>query len=147
MKDKLSLLLATTFGLGYLPASGTFGSMFPMALYLLIPNMVVLWIVFVFHCLISFPVSAAAESILNKKDPSQVVIDEVVGQFIPLLLLQPKRPELIFLTFVLFRIFDALKVPPVDKVENKGGAFGIVMDDVVAGFYTTLCILILQKFF
>lgn len=147
LKDKITLIFATTFGLGYLPVSGTFGSMFPMALYLLIPNKIILWIIFLFHCAISIPVSAKTEKLLGKKDPSQVVIDEVVGQFIPLLICTPTRPEIIFLAFMLFRIFDALKIPPVDYFEKKGGGYGIVMDDVMAGIYTTGCVFILQKLF
>ena len=144
LKEKIVLILATTFGLGYLPVSGSFGSLAPIALYLLIPNKLILWLIFIFHCIISIPISSKAEKLLNKKDPSQVVIDEVVGQFIPLLILSPTRPSIIFLTYLLFRIFDALKVPPVDWFENKGGGFGIVMDDVMAGIYTTVAIKVIQ---
>lgn len=144
IKDIFTYTFATTFGLGFLPVSGTFGSLFPLALYLLIPNKIILWIIFIFHTLISVPVSHHASILLNKKDPSEVVIDEVVGQFMPLLFICPEQPALIYLSFILFRIFDALKIPPVDYFEKLPNGWGIVLDDVMAGVYTTLCIWIIQ---
>lgn len=137
--------MATTFGLGYLPVSGTFGSMFPIALYIFFPSPVLLWSVFIFNCIVAFPVCDHAMRLFGRKDPSEVVIDEVIGQFIPLLILRPAEPAMIFLTFILFRIFDALKIPPVDLMEKKGGSYGIIMDDVAAGIYTTACVFLLQK--
>lgn len=147
IKEIFTYAFATTFGLGFLPASGTFGSLFPLALYIFIPNKSILWAIFIFHTLISVPVSRHASQLLKKKDPSEVVIDEVVGQFMPLLFLCPEQPALIYLSFILFRIFDALKIPPVDYFENFPNGWGIVLDDVMAGAYTTLCIWILQLIF
>ncbi len=74
---------------------------------------------------------------MGKKDPSQVVIDEVAGQlvtfmFVPAYFL---HPLMIFIGFVLFRTFDIIKPYPIRRIEGLHGGLGIVGDDIVAGFY------------
>jgi len=146
-KEKTSVFFASGYGLGFLPVSGTWGSLLPYVLYMTVHSIPVLMAIFIFHCAISIQVSGIAAKALGKEDPSVVVIDEIVGQFIPLLIVQPTRPEIAFLAFMLFRVFDALKIPPIDLLEGLHGGMGIVLDDVMAGLYTAVCVYFFQTYF
>lgn len=98
-------------------------------------------------------VSDIAEKILNKKDPSEIVIDELVGLWIVLLPLtlspSTQKPFLqLAIAFVLFRFFDILKIYPIAQIERKlSGGFGIMVDDVLAGIYALLVFLLIRHFF
>jgi phosphatidylglycerophosphatase A len=86
----------------------------------------------------SMAASKYAKSI-NKKDPRTVVIDEVLGQMIPLLLLPPEW-GLIIAAFILFRFFDILKPLFIRKTEGFPWGWGIMLDDVLAGIYAGIII-------
>ena len=105
--------------------------------------------------------SAIASHIKEKenKDPKEIVIDEFIGQSIPIYLYEishgtEKSPNeaLIFYSvcFVLFRFFDIAKPFPVcffDK--NFKNSFGVIMDDVCAGFYVVIsliCFIVLSSY-
>jgi|TARA_B110000438_G_C15352281_1_gene452648 phosphatidylglycerophosphatase A len=88
----------------------------------------------------------------NSKDPQEIVIDEFVGQMLPLIVIpiyetlypSPKLHYCI-IAFVIFRFFDILKPFPISYIDNNTqGALGIMMDDIAAGFFT---IIILTIFF
>lgn len=69
-------------------------------------------------------------------DPSEVVIDEVCGYLVATLLL-PMNFKIYALAFVIFRILDIIKPPPINLIDRRiGGGLGVVMDDVVAGLIT-----------
>ena len=73
------------------------------------------------------------------KDPSHVVCDEVVGQWIALLSVgYAGRWELMLLGFALFRLFDIWKPPPAAFFDRRPGPWNVMMDDVVAGVYANL---------
>ena len=73
------------------------------------------------------------------KDPSHVVCDEVVGQWIALLSLgYAGRWEFMLLAFALFRLFDVWKPPPVSFFDRRPGAWNVMLDDVAAGIYANL---------
>ncbi len=73
------------------------------------------------------------------KDPSHVVCDEVVGQWIALASLgYAGRWELMLLAFPLFRLFDVWKPPPVSFFDRRPGPWNVMMDDVAAGIYANL---------
>ena len=82
---------------------------------------------------------------LTNKDPKEVVIDEFIGQSIPICLYEiahkePTDPARVltfyFIMFILFRIFDILKPFPVSYYDkNFKNSFGVIMDDVIAGLY------------
>lgn len=80
--------------------------------------------------------ASRAEAVLGRKDPSMVVIDEVLGQwltFLPFFLLPTWQ---LIAGFVLFRVFDIAKPWPIRRSENwLPGGFGIMLDDVLAGIY------------
>ena len=71
---------------------------------------------------------------LGKKDPSEVVIDEVAGQLIALVGV-PVHWKYALASLILFRAFDIVKPPPVRNLEALPGGMGIMMDDVAAGLY------------
>jgi phosphatidylglycerophosphatase A len=71
---------------------------------------------------------------IGKKDPSEVVMDEVAGQLIALIAV-PLNWKYALASLILFRAFDIVKPPPVRNLEVLSGGFGIMMDDVAAGLY------------
>lgn len=88
-----------------------------------------------------------AEKILNKKDPGEVVIDELVGVWLAML---PFKSSLWLLlgAFIFFRIFDIAKPWPVKASENwLPDGYGIMIDDVLAGIYAMLCLWLCQLLF
>jgi phosphatidylglycerophosphatase A len=92
-------------------------------------------------------VSARAEILLQKKDPPEVVIDEVLGQWIACLPFASLALREYLAAFVLFRFFDIFKPWPVRRLESVGGGLGIMIDDAAAGLYAMLCLAALRLFF
>lgn len=72
-------------------------------------------------------------------DPSEVVIDEVLGMIVGLIFV-PINVGSLVTVFVLFRIFDIIAPPPISWLEEFGGATGVMADDVVAGLIANLII-------
>ena len=135
---RLATIVATWFGAGYVPRGpGTAGSL--AALLCLAPwpqHIVWLAIGSIIPAIWAAHVHAKT---INGKDPQEVVVDEVVGQWIALAgatHLHTITPWLI--AFGLFRLFDIWKPFPVRQFEKLPGGVGIVMDDVMAGFYAAL---------
>ena len=77
-------------------------------------------------------------------DPQEVVIDEVLGQWIAIAFI-PFNFKAFLLAFVLFRFFDICKVFPVNKIKIKG-FIGVIGDDLLAGIYTAIIIIILTSY-
>jgi len=84
--------------------------------------------------------ASRTERLLQKKDPSVVVIDEVAGQMIALLSVQFWSPTWwsILSAFILFRAFDIWKPYPVRRLEALESGLGIMLDDVAAGLYAAV---------
>ena len=141
-------LLGSGFYTGYIPfASGTFGTLAALVIYLIpgfenpyviIPAIVIFFIYGVY-------VGNKFE-IDYGKDPSECTIDEVVGTWISYLLL-PKAIGIIVITFFLWRALDIFKPYPARKLENLNGGLGIMIDDVVSGFYTLIIMHLVVYFF
>lgn len=80
----------------------------------------------------------------STKDPQWIVVDEVAGQWLTLAA-APFSPLWYLLGFVLFRVFDIFKPWPVSWADHHvSGAFGIMLDDILAAFYAALSLLALQ---
>jgi len=138
LSDKVSLIIATLFGVGFTPLGpGTASCVVAVLIFLLIPNPIYFLILTIFSVIISFPTSARAEKIFKIKDCKKIVIDDFSGMLITLTFI-PKRMEFIIPAFFLFRMLDMLKIPPANKIERLHGARGIVGDDLVAGIYANL---------
>ncbi len=162
--DYVALAIATC-GVGYFPiAPGTMGSLVGVGVYILLRRIVlkyifammdqrsvipeyqeigasfglicVLLVVTVAISMAGIWAASRAERLLGRKDPSAVVIDEVVGQlitfaFVPYSLAAPA----IAVGFVLFRAFDIVKPYPIRRLEGLQSGLGIVADDILAGLY------------
>lgn len=103
------------------------------------------WPLAIATALILFPgVWAATETarFLKKKDPSVVVVDEVLGQWVTLLAAPVLNWKALAAGFILFRVFDIWKPWPVRKLEQLPGGIGIVADDLAAGVYGALILYI-----
>jgi len=121
-------------------APGTFGSLLGIPLHCLFSHLpIFLEICFLgFVILISVWISGRAELLLENKDPSQIVIDEVVGMAVALAG-APLEPSLIIVAFMFFRFFDIWKPFPVSYIDKSfPGGWGIVLDDVAAGVMANL---------
>ena len=128
---------ATFFYIGKLPfAPGSWGSLGALAFWLFLPlsfsvHLAVILILFILGVYSSNKVSED----LADHDPSEVVIDEAVGMGISLFML-PHSLELYILAFILFRVFDIFKPSFIYRIQNLPGGCGIMLDDVLAGFFT-----------
>tara|TARA_B100001996_G_scaffold340809_1_gene294526 strand:- start:381 stop:839 length:459 start_codon:yes stop_codon:yes gene_type:complete len=137
----------TLFGIGLAPyAPGTIASVFTIIVwYLFIQFFSVLtFIIFIFLVTILsiYLVNLYLSDHLSD-DPSEVVIDEFIGQSLPLMFLS-KNSELfeIFFVFICFRIFDIYKIYPVNLGEKMNGSVGVIADDIIAGIYTIIFLMI-----
>jgi phosphatidylglycerophosphatase A len=136
--------IATWFGCGFAPvAPGTAGSLAAIAIAWLLERVYhVTPIEFgVLGLLLITPAIWAAGVFareIGKKDPGQVVVDEVVGQWITLAGAMHLNWKSWLAAFLLFRLFDIWKPPPVRQLEHLPGGAGIVADDAMAGVYAAL---------
>lgn len=148
--DRIALWYSRAFGAGCSPrAPGTAGSLLAVILapWLFLPLSLGWRIGVLIFLFISGSLAAGrAETILGKKDPGEVVIDEVLGQWLVLLPLAKTNFITCALAFILFRIFDILKPWPVRASENwlPGGA-GVMIDDAFAGLYALVVLQLLLK--
>ena len=147
VRDRVARVLATWFGCGLIRgAPGTMGTLGAIPLYLLLrphgPLAVAL------AAMILTAVGVWAADVVAKKtqikDPQFVVIDEVAGVLITLIAAPPTWRALL-LGFVLFRLLDQWKPWPARQAErNLPGGWGIVFDDVAAGAWGAIAIVILH---
>ena len=147
-RHPFKLLCATVFGVGFLPAGGTWGALVgvllaPLMLYF--PLMTLLAVILAFILGIwSIPVLIKDQT---NKDPGYVVIDELMGQllvfvFLPYVL---TNPVTYLLGFALFRLFDILKPWPVSFFDKEmHNAWGIMLDDFAAGLYASFVLALIQ---
>ena len=142
------------FGIGKLPRiPGSYASLFTVIfLYIIFHIFKVPANIFLFFLLAIFIVSLFAVNFfikdLSNKDPKEVVIDEFIGQSIPICLYEIAHNEtsdpsriltFYFIMFILFRIFDISKPYPVSYYDqNFKNSFGVIMDDVCAGLYVVV---------
>lgn len=153
--DYLALSIATC-GVGYLPLMpGTFGSLLAVGIFLLIARsvtgsslvavVVVLILAFTFAGIWA---GTRTEQLLGRKDPGHVVVDEVAGQFIALLpvtLFARWSAPAVIVSFILFRFFDIVKPYPANRLQGLKGGVGVMFDDLVAGVYAAVVVVIILK--
>jgi phosphatidylglycerophosphatase A len=158
-------LSVTTFGVGYLPlAPGTWGSMVGVGIYLLLgwlegfaspgqrtggwsEEQLKAWIhagnliAFLLLCLLGIWAASRATKLFKHKDPSQAVVDEVIGQLITFLFIPfNTRWYFVLAGFLLFRLFDIWKPYPIDSLQNLPTGIGVCADDILAGVYAGACL-------
>ena len=166
MIKTLNTLFVTMFGLGKIPKiPGTFGSLITIIILYIIfhilslsSTLILIGLIIIF--IFSFYAVATHIKDSENKDPKEVIIDEFIGQSIPIYLYEishgtekSDNEALIFygVCFVLFRFFDIVKPFPVNYFDkNFKNSFGVIMDDVCAGFYVVLsliCFMVLSSNF
>jgi phosphatidylglycerophosphatase A len=165
MINIFNTLFVTMFGLGKIRLiPGTFGSLATIIILYVCFHILEINSDFIFVGLIIifiYSFSAVTQHTINSenKDPGEIIIDEFIGQSIPIYLYEishgtNKEPNeaiiIYFICFVLFRYFDIMKPFPVSYFDQKyKNSFGVIMDDVCAGFYVVLsliCFMILKNY-
>jgi phosphatidylglycerophosphatase A len=162
--NRFRLTMLHVGGLGHAPiASGTFGSLPPVVMVIILVQLgqpdwlvnlclVLLGITFSIAC-IRF--GELAEATWGRKDPGQVVADEVAGQCVALFALPWRAPgtdgalawnlTLAVVAFLAFRFFDILKPPPARSLERLRGGFGILVDDLITGLMALVLMQLLAR--
>lgn len=139
LRVELSEWLATCFKIGHLPiAPGTWGSLVAIIgwwlwLQYLDPLVFIVLIIAIFAIGVFTTNTIIAHT--GEKDPSSVIIDEVVGQWLGLLIL-PDGMLYIVGAFVLFRFLDIFKPWPIRQMEQFPKGWGVMLDDTLAGLLT-----------
>ena len=144
---KIHDIIATVGGLGRLPlAPGTWGSLAGLGLCLILHGNTV-WYLITFVALFAVGVisSDKVEAESGQKDPRSVVIDEFACIFLVYLFI-PLNLSVIIAGFVLYRVFDITKVPPMRSLENLKGGWAIMLDDLAAAIYSNLILRILLHY-
>ena len=157
MLNKINFLFVTLFGVGKIKKiPGSFASLattiflfFLFHILNISPNIVLIYIIIIFF--ISFYAVNIFIKDLTNKDPKEVVIDEFIGQSIPICLYEvahdmPKNNDTLkfyLIMFVLFRFIDIAKPFPVSYYDkNFKNSFGVIMDDVCAGLYVVVILVL-----
>tara|TARA_B100002019_G_C20836907_1_gene387978 strand:- start:26 stop:544 length:519 start_codon:yes stop_codon:yes gene_type:complete len=124
-------------------APGTIGSLIGVLFgsFLILNLDVKFYLIFLLiFIIVSYLLCEAHLKFYNKKDPKEVVVDEISGQFIAILgCVQSDKSTYmflsLFLSFILFRFFDISKIGPIKRFENLPNGIGIMADDIVAGLF------------
>jgi len=145
------MLIATWFGCGLAPvAPGTAGSLAGLLIGILLHAFLGSGraTLLTLSAILLFPGIWAAGAIAKREqrdDPGLVVVDEVIGQWVTLAGASVLNWKSYLAALVLFRVLDVWKTPPVRQLENLPGGWGIVADDVMAGVYGALAIVLLDR--
>ena len=140
-REKLVMFLATGGFVGNIPfAPGTFGSVVAIPLCYIFskikPSLAVFAAVLIIF--LAIWIAQAAETILKKKDPGSIVIDEIAGMVVTFIGV-PFNPVTVVSGFLIFRALDIAKPFPIRTLERRlPGGSGVVLDDVAAGIYSNL---------
>ena len=133
---KYTIYFCTLFNLGFISLMpGTLGSLVAIPFGYLILKYHGIWLLIftvITLIIISFFLISKYLQMNENNDPQEIIIDEFVGQLIALIFISDQIIDL-FACFFLFRLFDILKIFPVNKAEKIPGAIGVIADDIVAG--------------
>ena len=158
MIEKFNLSFLTLFSIGKIKyAPGTIASLITCLLFLLFINVltisVILFCTLIIFCYSFVAINSSWDS-FDANDPHEIVVDEVVGQMLPLLAI-PIYETLYLLptvyyciyAFLLFRLFDIWKPYPISYVDNNiKGSLGIMLDDILASIYTIISLSVIFFF-
>lgn len=162
-------LIVTALGTGYLPASGTWGSLVTVVIFLLtawacglgassklsfgpVTVNIVLAVTAVLASVACVALGDFTERAWQQKDHKYCTIDEVAGQAVALLALpingEPRSWFIVAgLAFVLFRIFDIIKPFPARRFERLPKGWGVLLDDLMAGVYANIAAQLVIRLF
>lgn len=155
VNDQIHKALASAMYLGCIPIMpGTFGALWGFPIYFIlwktIPSpylQLSLGVVVLLLCWLNHYLTPWAENHWKAQDPGQFVIDEIVGFLVvPVVYGADNFYQTAVYGFILFRIFDIVKIPPANIVDNKmKNSTGIVLDDIISGIYAALVLFILDS--
>ena len=147
--DRLTRIVGSFFGLGLIPfAPGTMGTLGALGIAFVLPGEPPLaWTIptmalFLLACGFTIILGDHAERSMGLKDPGFIVLDEVAGYMVALASVKKPGFEWLVMAFLVFRVFDVLKPWPCRRLERVGGGKGILYDDLMAGLYTFLVLMI-----
>ena len=142
------IIIASGFGSGFSPfAPGTAGALVAViiwtVLFYVIPFNILLVVTSLLIVLFTAAGSWSADKLESEwgKDPSKVVVDEMVGVWIALLAVPVGNVWYILFAFLLFRFFDIFKPLGIRKMEQLEGGIGVMADDILAGIYSFLLLM------
>jgi phosphatidylglycerophosphatase A len=154
-KTRWAWAVGTFFGVGYMkPGPGTYASLATVLLWWGAANLLhigphnisaLTFLAMIVVTAIGIPASTIVAREAAKKDPGFVVIDEVAGQLFALLALSPTWAHGLE-ALVLFRLFDIFKPWPIRRLEKLSGGWGIMLDDLLAGFFAHIVLQLLLHF-
>ena len=153
---RLARLIVTFFYIGHMKiAPGSIASLVTTMIFYLFAKHLISYL-FIIIILITTFLAFFAISVytykLIEKDRSEIVIDEVIGQSIallPLLLFEQTNPPQLFMCMIsllFFRFFDIVKPYPIYKFDKMNNTFGVIFDDILAGVFSALFLLIALSF-
>jgi len=148
-KQRIVIFFSSGFYIGKVPVvPGTFGSLVGLIFCLVLSRLDIVFVLcsIAFTIAFSIWISDQAERLLARKDPGEIVIDEIAGMMVTMAGLPFTVFSVVF-GFMLFRILDILKPFPIRYLEKKvpGGA-GIVMDDIAAGVMGNIVLRVILHF-
>lgn len=148
-------LLATSFGVGYLPvAPGTWGALLAIVLWLPLyfwaSPAVTFWVTL--SATVVYTIAGTWASTVSErywgKDPVIACADETVGQWVSLLPLSGLSPWwMILISLALFRLFDIFKPLGIRSMERLPGGYGMMADDILSGIYSVVVLVAIQLLF
>ena len=153
LPTSLVINLATLGPLGSLKAPGTWGTLagigwYTMIFYNLDP--LISFLIIIFSAYLAIGICGEAENRLQKRDPGEIVLDELVAVpvcFIGIEVFTYTHPWILIASgFALFRFFDILKPLGIKKLQNLPEGTGVVMDDIAAALATCICMHALLRF-
>ena len=145
---RTALAIASVCGLGRCPlAPGTVGALVGVLLYLAVMHLA--WPVYLLITAALFVLgvwaSSVAEEALGAKDPSRIIIDEVVGYLVTMLWIPFSVPAIV-IGFVLNRVLDIVKPYPAGRIQALGGGLGVMADDLISSIYANLILRLILHF-
>jgi len=135
----IAKFIATLGPIGYLPAPGTMGTLVALPLIYSLSKLSfeIQSLMIVVLCMSSFFIIRQALTFFQIADPSHIILDEVVGCVITFIGI-PVCWVTLVAGFLLFRLFDILKPFGIKRIENFSGAWGVLLDDCVAGLFANI---------
>ena len=150
----ISKIFSTLFYIGlikWIPGTfGTIGSIFIIMILHHFSNLTIFISIFIFLIIISFFSIGIYSKYIEKNDAKEIVIDEFLGVYLIFIFFDYFNSFNyiinIFLIFIIFRIFDIIKPFPANWVDkNIKNPVGVILDDIIAGIYTTILILLINE--
>ena len=163
MNKKIGKMIVTMFGVGHIKYfPGTFASLITALMYYIFYTIKINYFLLIFINLFLFIYSVwminNLEGEFEEIDSKEIVIDEFLGQSVPIIFFYIIFYEgsvstnfffiIVFLSFIGFRFFDILKPYPINYVDkNMKNGFGVILDDLIAGFFTLIVLYICIIFY